>query len=1215
MFEDDSDESDSEAPQSPAPSPLQNKTLNREGPVLLSDEENSDIEPSNQSLPKNTTTPLPSSRGPVMFYSDSDSEDDEESVEKGGTLIQMDGGDDESDNETSEDYQEYDEMNNQLTPDNMSLKPVNPFLRRLRRRDPVLFMSKPTGKYKAYSVSCQPTSRHPVILTKDEMDRTDKSAYTHAIKYGSDTNKQHYFICPRFWCFLTNSAISEEDVKSGKCGKIIKKDEKVIPKGSYVYELNKSAQIPGFIEDARADGKCLPCCFKKTWDNKTQSDARKRCELQMNPTNVEEDPDRGTKRPNPKKQQTKTLQYIYSLDTYPIPSQRWGFLPIPVQLFFQIDYRPSLDPNNPALLKPGKDVFLRYGVEQPMNQSFLGCFADIYAHRQGLNKVPTIEEFRQILGEVINLDVFVSAHNGSLLSAFFPKKVNKQVNVSNEDRKKYKDTEFALALDLTDKAKKRHLDDAILAYENFIAYIKDPSIQINHQYLWDFVCDNNRRIIPKGLNLVILEIKANDIIDRIELVCPTNLYSRHQYDTEKDTVILLKHDEFYEPIYMYESVETGTPKVTRFFSHNRVPGSISDVLKHIENSTRKYCPGLPSLPKIYRFGNPIPIQKMLSALVKIGAKIESQVVNYQGKTIGLLVLEKGVSDKSDAIYVPCAPSARLKMPVKYMDSLDIPKDYEKTVEALNRISSSAKIPCKPIWKIKEDAMVVGFLTETNQFVPIKPNEDIIIDDLRTYEGVDTFAVDKAVATEDSGDKTRIKMTKFITLESQFYHAFRNRVRILLNQFANRSIKTKLRQIAEDMTLLYAQKIEQIEPIIENLIYDYIVFVDIEKSVLMDMVEINECDDIEDSGPNCIIKENGVAQLVIPKWHLISKYDNETIYIGRMADELVRNDRIKSVMYDTKNRLHSKTTNYQVKDNEFILVQSALTPEYFSELDTGTENDSYYAKQTNYELANPSISITYPNEKISIAEQYQDTNIVDECLVRVSNIIGNRFQVWERIFADNARELVFRDNANCTFKPIIRIVQSKLGETWTVQDTKNRLATAYSSLFETDQSYMFKIAKIMREQGKSTMFARFVNAKSDLTPDAFQDIVMNEEYYLTDMDIWVLANAYNLPIVVFNANGLKGFFPHGDDDNTTTTNVNKQWIKMGGEKGDKYHFIRSKIRISKGSYANHIYDYHLIIPEVKLSQMKEFQDMVMESTRSDRLNTARLEDALSRVYTL
>jgi hypothetical protein len=230
-------------------------------------------------------------KGPIMFDSDSDSEEEEEEEETGGAkkvgFAQQDESNaaDASDMESSESEGEdenEDDDETRLVPDGMPLKSV--LLKKLQRRDPVIFTStKKPGIYKTFSTSCQPTTRHPVILTKDELDRTDKSAYQHAIKYGSDPNNQHYFICPRFWCFLTNSAISEEDAKSGKCGKIIPKNAEVVPKGAYVYELNKDDNdqypFPGFMENTRADGKCLPCCFKN-WKGKKQSEARERCQAQ-----------------------------------------------------------------------------------------------------------------------------------------------------------------------------------------------------------------------------------------------------------------------------------------------------------------------------------------------------------------------------------------------------------------------------------------------------------------------------------------------------------------------------------------------------------------------------------------------------------------------------------------------------------------------------------------------------------------------------------------------------------------------------------------------------------------------------------------------------------------------------------------------------------------------------------------------------------------------
>ena len=71
--------------------------------------------------------------------------------------------------------------------------------------------------------------------------------------------------------------------------------------------------------------------------------------------------------------------------------------------------------------------------------------------------------------------------------------------------------------------------------------------------------------------------------------------------------------------------------------------------------------------------------------------------------------------------------------------------------------------------------------------------------------------------------------------------------------------------------------------------------------------------------------------------------------------------------------------------------------------------------------------------------------------------------------------------------------------------------------------------------------------------------------------------------------------------------------MGGNKSDTYHFVRSKIRVAKGAYANRMYEYNLIVPAVKLTQTGEFEEIVVNSVKSDRLNTLSLAEVLKRFF--
>jgi len=313
--------------------------------VEIDVESDSDLELDNDAAPKKPT------KKPIVYEDSESAEPDEPTPEKPTKRPILYS---ESSEEVSQEGGQHGDDPN-LVPDGMPLKNPNPFLTRLKKRDPELFMTNPTGRFSGYSTTCQPVSRHPVVLTQEELDAMPKDSYTHSIKYGSNPNNQHHYVCPQFWCFLTNSAISEEDVKAGKCGNIIPKGEKTVPKGAYVYRLSDRNQIPGFIRDAHPNGHCLPCCFKAPWESKSQKTLRDQC-INNEVTTVAKEP------------VGKAAQYIISLDTYPCPQNRWGFLPIPVQLFLQTNYRSAVDPNNPALIQMGKPALLRFGVEHFPNQ-------------------------------------------------------------------------------------------------------------------------------------------------------------------------------------------------------------------------------------------------------------------------------------------------------------------------------------------------------------------------------------------------------------------------------------------------------------------------------------------------------------------------------------------------------------------------------------------------------------------------------------------------------------------------------------------------------------------------------------------------------------------------------------------------------------------------------------------------------------------------------
>ena len=101
--------------------------------------------------------------------------------------------------------------------DGMSLSNPNPIFKRLHDKDPALFLTEDNGKFKQYSRACPwNVRRQPILLTDKEKEKIDKEnpdSYDKALKYGSDKDNEYWYICPRYWCLLNNTPLSEEDVR------------------------------------------------------------------------------------------------------------------------------------------------------------------------------------------------------------------------------------------------------------------------------------------------------------------------------------------------------------------------------------------------------------------------------------------------------------------------------------------------------------------------------------------------------------------------------------------------------------------------------------------------------------------------------------------------------------------------------------------------------------------------------------------------------------------------------------------------------------------------------------------------------------------------------------------------------------------------------------------------------------------------------------------
>ena len=93
----------------------------------------------------------------------------------------------------------------------------------------------------------------------------------------------------------------------------------------------------------------------------------------------------------------------------------------------------------------------------------------------------------------------------------------------------------------------------------------------------------------------------------------------------------------------------------------------------------------------------------------------------------------------------------------------------------------------------EDNLIVGILTQTNQFIQVvPPSENIEEDGLTIINNSNYLNADKKITVSKKQDEERIEITKKIYLEIEFYTAFRSTIRILMNRYENKEKRDEMR---------------------------------------------------------------------------------------------------------------------------------------------------------------------------------------------------------------------------------------------------------------------------------------------------------------------------------------------------------------------------------------------------------------------------------------
>ena len=1131
--------------------------------------------------------------------------------------------------ESENEYQEEEIRNI----DGMKLNKPYYFQTLIEKKDPVLILKEDTPQYNSYVRTCSSSMRkQPVILTDTQLEKINKEhpgflREEDVIKYGSNPKNQFNYICPRYWCLKNNTIIDPNDLKevTGKdgkkelvhptCGKVLPKGEKKVKPGYYIYEFYKPKpgkkdykKYPGLITDSHPDGLCLPCCFDK-YNTEGRIKANKRCYGEK--VEEEEEKRKIVKGKNVEKEED---EYIKGPDKFPLDSGRWGYLPPEIQtMLHEVNADCQISKTN-TNLKDDHPCLLRHGIEVSNKQSFIACVSDVIffgkkildeSGKPQLAKILSISDMRKRIIKSISIDTFIKYQNGNLVTDFH--EPSKNVNIE-----KYANTKLYTKLNIKDKPEDNaYFTKVVTAFENFIDFLSDDDALIDHTYLWDIISMPNKYLFPNGVNLVIFQLPKDDITNNVQLLCPTNHYSSEFYETRKPTIIIMKEDNYYEPIYTYTTNNKNINVAKEFKEHDpHLSKTMRAVFKEIiKPFFNIICKPLDSMPNIYKAKRPLILYDLVQKLDKYEYKIKKLVLNFNNKVIGVFAEEPGTSNNTG--FIPCYPSALdedLKKDLDYvfMTDLSLWNTYDSTVRFLNKLDNRSKkrraepdIPCKPAFKVVEDEHVVGILTNTNQFIqlsqPIRLDEvnpDLNIQSINNNNYIINKDAKPMInsevefTTQNSVDEVRVDYIKKIRLETNFYNVFRNTIRILLNDYENVKIREKIENEMTKEYIIYSEKLKNITILLDDLIKNKIQFTGDENYYKL-INEVSTCivknDESCKDTPNLCVTENGSCNLILPEKNLITKKENEPIYYGRMADELIRYNRIKSFMLQPQNYLSFGNIGYNLRDNEIILIQSLLTQEYFETLIPAITNK--YTKFNSYDEVQPILTQVYDNTIPSLDHAIGRKN-EPVCETQINENITS--SVWNNCFPDNYSEIEYGKRNSCTFNFIIDLIERKTGKKLQMNQVKNELFEEYKKYIE---KYIDKITNILILEGKKTLGDQ-VHAGTL----SFSSFIYTDNYFLTPFDLWLLVTKYEIPTIFICQKFI------------LQTKYEKHQFLGYGDENDKFAFI-----VVPGLRPENVPGYKLIQSnkgDIFIS-LDELNEECLEKIKDSIDNKVSIEDYLDK----
>jgi hypothetical protein len=381
--------------------------------------------------------------------------------------------------------------------------------------------------------------------------------------------------------------------------------------------------------------------------------------------------------------------------------------------------------------------------------------------------------------------------------------------------------------------------------------------------------------------------------------------------------------------------------------------------------------------------------------------------------------------------------------------------------------------------------------------------------------------------------------------------------MLLNSYENYELKQKLVGLLNSPNVFYQLKLKKVIILLRVLLKKRVAFGTLSQNVLNNMNEVYTCMTKCKDKTYCLSKDDE-CKLIVPKNNLINQTDNQIFYYGRLADELIRFKRIRLFLLESNKYLNYSDTDYKINDNEALLLQSVMDSENLNKLKPFQTNE--YIQTISYDNAEPSIVELKYSKSISLKDRKQ------ECVKNIGKLSGPAKSFWKTVFPKDVQEITYHSEVECGYVLMYELFLRLRRNIPSTYDMKKRLVQLYKPLME---NHGIKVLDILSKQNnKRDMIEEVINNQVSL-----ETLVMSEQYYLTDLDVWLLCDFYKLPVLLIS------------DDSLVSLGLNVPWLVLGGNKdSDVYYCVRNEKQ-------DELPGYRLINFGLGLGKMDDFKTLL------------------------